>query len=42
MDLHEPRTLDTVNRYVLHERPLEAEDRAVRPGHFARAMSYWS
>lgn len=25
VDLHEPRTLDTVNRYVLHERPLDAE-----------------
>lgn len=25
VDLHEPRTLDAVNRYVLHERPLEAE-----------------
>lgn len=24
VDLHEPRTLDAVNRYVLHERPLEA------------------
>jgi integrase/recombinase XerD len=23
VDLHEPRTLDAVNRYVLHERPLE-------------------
>lgn len=25
VDLHEPRTLDAVNRYVLHERSLEAE-----------------
>jgi integrase len=25
VDLHEPRTLDAVNRYVLHERPLEAD-----------------
>jgi len=25
VDLHEPRTLDAVNRYVLHERPLETE-----------------
>ncbi len=25
VDLHEPRTLDAVNRYVLHERPIEAE-----------------
>lgn len=25
VDLHEPRTLDAVNRYVLHERPLDAE-----------------
>ena len=25
VDLLEPRTLDAVNRYVLHERPLEAE-----------------
>jgi len=25
VDLHEPRTLDAVNRYVLHERPLGAE-----------------
>jgi len=25
VDLHEPRTLDAVNRYVLHERPLKAE-----------------
>ena len=25
VDLHEPRTLDAVTRYVLHERPLEAE-----------------
>lgn len=25
VDLHEPRTLDAVNRYVLHERPLEAQ-----------------
>jgi integrase/recombinase XerD len=24
-DLHEPRTLDAVNRYVLHERPLDSE-----------------
>jgi integrase len=24
VDLHEPRTLDAVNRYVLHERPLDA------------------
>jgi integrase len=24
VDLHEPRTLDAVNRYVLHERPVEA------------------
>jgi integrase/recombinase XerD len=26
VDLHEPRTLDAVNRYVLHERPLDAEN----------------
>ncbi len=25
VDLHEPRTLDAVNRYVLHERPLETD-----------------
>ncbi len=25
VDLHEPRTLDAVNRYVLHERPIETE-----------------
>ena len=25
VDLHEPRTLDAVSRYVLHERPIEAE-----------------
>jgi integrase/recombinase XerD len=25
VDLHAPRTLDAVNRYVLHERPLDAE-----------------
>jgi integrase/recombinase XerD len=25
VDLHEPRTLDAVNRYVLHERPIDAE-----------------
>lgn len=25
VDLHEPRTLDAVNRYVLHERPLDAD-----------------
>jgi integrase len=25
VDLHEPRTLDAVSRYVLHERPVEAE-----------------
>jgi integrase len=25
VDLHEPRTLDTVNRYVLHERPVDAD-----------------
>ena len=25
VDLHEPRTLDAVNRYMLHERPLETE-----------------
>jgi integrase/recombinase XerD len=25
VDLHEPRTLEAVNRYVLHERPLDAE-----------------
>jgi len=25
IDLHEPRTLDAVNRYVLHERPLDAD-----------------
>lgn len=25
VDLHEPRTLDALNRYVLHERPVEAE-----------------
>ncbi len=25
VDLHEPRTLDAVNRYVLHERPLDSE-----------------
>lgn len=25
VDLHEPRTLDAVNRYVLHERPLEGD-----------------
>jgi integrase/recombinase XerD len=25
VDLHEPRTLDAVNRYVLHERPLQSE-----------------
>lgn len=25
VDLHEPRTLDAVNRYVLHERPVNAE-----------------
>lgn len=25
VDLHEPRTLDAVNRYVLHERPVEAD-----------------
>ena len=25
VDLHEPRTLDAVNRYVLHERPLDAQ-----------------
>jgi integrase len=25
VDLHEPRTLDAVSRYVLHERPAEAE-----------------
>jgi integrase len=25
VDLHEPRTLDALNRYVLHERPLETE-----------------
>ena len=25
VDLHEPRTLDAVNRYLLHERPLDAE-----------------
>jgi integrase/recombinase XerD len=24
VDLHEPRTLDALNRYVLHERPLES------------------
>ncbi|MER5689269.1 tyrosine-type recombinase/integrase [Streptomyces sp. NPDC002205] len=24
VDLHEPRTLDAVNRYVMHERPLDA------------------
>jgi integrase len=24
VDLHEPRTLDAVSRYVMHERPLEA------------------
>jgi integrase len=25
VDLHEPRTLDALNRYVLHERPVEAD-----------------
>jgi integrase/recombinase XerD len=25
VDLHEPRTLDAVSRYVLHERPIDAE-----------------
>lgn len=25
VDLHEPRTLDTLSRYVLHERPINAE-----------------
>jgi integrase len=25
VDLHEPRTLDVVSRYVLHERPVEAD-----------------
>ncbi|MGH3983640.1 MAG: tyrosine-type recombinase/integrase [Pseudonocardiaceae bacterium] len=25
VDLHEPRTLDAVSRYVMHERPLEAD-----------------
>ncbi len=25
VDLHEPRTLDALNRYVLHERPLDAD-----------------
>ena len=25
VDLHEPRTLDAINRYVLHERPLDAQ-----------------
>lgn len=25
VDLHEPRTLDAVNRYTLHERPLDAD-----------------
>ncbi|GAA3707569.1 tyrosine-type recombinase/integrase [Microlunatus aurantiacus] len=25
VDLHEPRTLDAVNRYVLHERPIDTE-----------------
>ena len=25
VDLHEPRTLDAVSRYVLHERPLESD-----------------
>lgn len=29
VDLHEPRTLDAVNRYVLHERPIDAESRFV-------------
>lgn len=29
VDLHEPRTLDAVNRYVLHERPIEAESQFV-------------
>jgi integrase len=29
VDLHEPRTLDAVNRYVLHERPIEGESRFV-------------
>ncbi|MFE5947070.1 tyrosine-type recombinase/integrase [Streptomyces sp. NPDC056480] len=24
VDLHEPRTLDAVSRYVMHERPLDA------------------
>lgn len=30
MDLYEPRTLDAVNRYVLHERPLDADKQPVR------------
>jgi integrase/recombinase XerD len=25
VDLHEPRTLDAVNRYVLHDRPIDAD-----------------
>jgi integrase/recombinase XerD len=29
VDLHQPRTLDAVNRYVLHERPLDAASRFV-------------
>ncbi len=32
VDLHEPRTLDALSRYVLHERPLEAASRLDRSG----------
>lgn len=31
VDLHEPRTLDAVSRYVLHERPVEAVSPFVVP-----------
>ena len=32
VDLHEPRTLDAVSRYVLHERPIEADEPVRVPG----------
>jgi len=31
VDLHEPRTLDAVSQYVLHERPVEAVSPFVVP-----------